>query len=370
MSHRDVLIVGAGMAGLVCARRLHQAGYRVTLLEKSRGLGGRLATRRLEGTPLDHGARFIAPLGSLLQALTHHWLRQAVVTTWQPHTYALDRTGQLTPAPLSLPYYVAPAGMSALGKALAADLSIHRQQRAIALTPTPEGTWRVVAERSDDGAVVTHAAAAVVLALPAPQILPLLAPLGTVPAVAALTQAIAAVVYEPCITVMAQYAVPTAQAAPLPCAPTEPWMVVGQADTPFFWVGLDSSKRQAHEVNVVIHSSAAFATQWLDAPDLQPVGAALLAQAGALIAPWLGHPRRWQVHRWRYAQVTQPAAQATHGLTVTTPLPLVACGDWCGDRYLDTALESGWAAAAALHAVWGGAALPEFPVGLFDAAVS
>ncbi len=51
----DIAIIGAGMAGLICAQRLTEAGYSVLVVEKSRGLGGRLATRRLYGTWADHG---------------------------------------------------------------------------------------------------------------------------------------------------------------------------------------------------------------------------------------------------------------------------------------------------------------------------
>ena len=53
-----IAVVGAGMAGVVCARTLVQAGHRVTLFEKSRGLGGRMSTRRTEFGGFDHGAQY------------------------------------------------------------------------------------------------------------------------------------------------------------------------------------------------------------------------------------------------------------------------------------------------------------------------
>ena len=49
-------VVGAGMAGIACARTLVQAGHRVTVFEKSAGLGGRMATRRSAFGTFDHGA--------------------------------------------------------------------------------------------------------------------------------------------------------------------------------------------------------------------------------------------------------------------------------------------------------------------------
>ena len=365
MTLQDVAVVGAGLAGLVCARRLQQAGYAVTVLEKSRGLGGRMATRRIDGSPLDHGARYVQPQSKLLQALTQYWLDQQLLTPWQPHPYRLDRTGQLQSDRLTHPCYVAPEGMSALGKALATGLTLHRQQRVTAIAPNSNKTWTITTTRTDNGAIVIHHAKAIVLAIPAPQIRDLLAPLSAIAAIAEMQQAITTVTYAPCLTVMAQYPalLPSQSQAPLPCPPTEPWMVEGHVETPFFWVGLDSSKRSVAGLNVVLHSSDRFADHWLDTPNLQPAGEALLAQAGKLIAPWLAHPDRWQIHRWRYARVTTPYRDLV--LTSSTPAPLVACGDWGGDRQLDSALESGWAAAAAIQAYFSDDTLPNFPKGLF-----
>mgnify|MGYP003336186047 FL=1 len=55
----DVLIIGAGMAGLTAAVELKRAGRRVLVLDKARGVGGRLASRRIDGATFDHGAQFI-----------------------------------------------------------------------------------------------------------------------------------------------------------------------------------------------------------------------------------------------------------------------------------------------------------------------
>ena len=55
----DVLVIGAGMAGLIAAAELRRAGRRVLVLDKSRGGGGRLASRRIDGATFDHGAQFI-----------------------------------------------------------------------------------------------------------------------------------------------------------------------------------------------------------------------------------------------------------------------------------------------------------------------
>lgn len=348
MALYDVVIVGAGMAGLTCAQRSRQAGHTVCVLEKSRGLGGRMATRRIEGVPVDHGARYLQPANKPLQVLTKQLIAQETLTPWTPHRYALDHTGQLSRA-ASEPSrcYVAPDGMSAIGKAISDDLLVHRQQRVTHISPQAESTWRITAEQTDDSLAVQHEAKAIVLAIPAPQILTLLEPLKVHSSVEKMAAAIASVQYAPCITMMAQYEPPlSSESTLLPQAPSEPWEIEGHPDTPFFWIGLDSGKRASAHLNVVFHSSAAFAKNWLETPDLQPAGTALLESAANLVAPWMARPLRWQIHRWRYARVQTPCPDPLPMTPV--PLPLITCGDWCGDHNIDTALEAGVAAAAAL----------------------
>lgn len=55
MSQAEVLIVGGGLAGLCCARRLHQEGIRFTLLDAADAVGGRVRTDVVDGFRLDRG---------------------------------------------------------------------------------------------------------------------------------------------------------------------------------------------------------------------------------------------------------------------------------------------------------------------------
>src|SRR5512139_1455019 len=59
LSGAPVLIVGAGVSGLSCARALADAGRKALVLDRARGVGGRCATRRLEGQPIDYGPAFL-----------------------------------------------------------------------------------------------------------------------------------------------------------------------------------------------------------------------------------------------------------------------------------------------------------------------
>jgi predicted NAD/FAD-dependent oxidoreductase len=53
------VVVGAGISGCVCAYELSKAGHEVVVVEKGRGVGGRMATRRMQGARIDHGAQFL-----------------------------------------------------------------------------------------------------------------------------------------------------------------------------------------------------------------------------------------------------------------------------------------------------------------------
>src|SRR5580698_2146903 len=55
----EVLIIGAGMAGLTAARRLSESGVKVIVLEAQDHIGGRILTQHIDDEALELGAEFI-----------------------------------------------------------------------------------------------------------------------------------------------------------------------------------------------------------------------------------------------------------------------------------------------------------------------
>lgn len=326
----DIAIIGAGMAGLTCAQQLYQAGYRVVVLEKSRGVGGRVATRRIQGTPVDHGVPFLEAKGKLSQQLIEILCDRGILHVW------MDNQDQ---SECPSPRYVAPTGMTAIAKYLAQDLDIRFSCRVCAIAPTPEQTWQITyhtPEKTDTNLT----AAAVVMAIPAPQALTVLEPLEK-EFPSNLLESLRAVEFNPCLSVMAGYSNP--QQPPLPsgsinCSP----------DDNLAWIGVDSSKRSnSTSLICVFHSTAEFAQPYLEAADLQEAGQQLLTHAAQILLPWLKTPDWFQIHRWRYAFPRTSAPQDC--LVTTTPLPLVCCGDWCGHNLIESAMKSGLAAAVKIN---------------------
>ncbi|GAA6618536.1 hypothetical protein NUACC26_043470 [Scytonema sp. NUACC26] len=171
----DVAVIGAGMAGLVCAQQLSQAGYSVRVVEKSRGLGGRVATRRLFDTCADHGTCYLKPKGELLERFIELLRQRNILEVWTDTVHELKPHSSVPKpqSPIPNPRYTAPIGMSAIAKFLARGLEILLNQRVTAITFTSDKKWQLTLENSDE----TITATSVVIAIPAPQAFMLLEPL-------------------------------------------------------------------------------------------------------------------------------------------------------------------------------------------------
>jgi renalase len=335
----DVAVIGAGMAGLISAKQLRLAGYSVVVVEKSRGVGGRVATRRVNGTRADHGARYLEPQGDAMQGLIDVLLDRNILKLWTD-TVCEFRQGELFSSPNSC--YVAPAGMNAVGKYLAENLEIWSGRRVQAIAATDSGLWRLLLEVTDDNLERPQEllAKAVVVAIPAPQALMFLnAEICFLPD---FLDKLRSVKYDPCITVMAGY--PAGRKQDFSNLNPQ-WKTVAFPDhSELAWIGLDSSKRlESPQPVFVVHSSASFAEKYFEVTDLPSVGQQLLDRTSKHLMPWLKEPEWLQVHRWRYAFCQNPLPMSC--LPAEGTLPLVCAGDLCGEGQIEAALRSGLAAA-------------------------
>ncbi|WP_353933091.1 FAD-dependent oxidoreductase [Okeanomitos corallinicola TIOX110] len=328
----DVIVIGAGISGLVCAQRLRQAGYSVLVLEKSRGVGGRVATRRLYGTCADHGACYLKPKGELFNQLIEILRDRHIIQLWTDTVYQHQSTTGLI-VQSSATCYTAPDGMSAIAKFLVQKLNLHITNRVVKVNLTSENSWCLTLENNEQ-----FHAKALLIAIPAPQAADLLTPLGENLLGTEFLKNLQSVEFNPCISVMAGF--------PHNSQPLPHWQALTFNDHPDLgWIGLDSSKRlQLEKPHFVVQSSANFAQQHLDTEDLQPVGNYMLKKAAAYLdLSWLENPEWATVHRWRYAFPRTPLDVAC--LPAQTPLPLVCSGDWCGGSLIEGAMLSGLAAA-------------------------
>jgi len=333
----DVAVIGAGLAGLSCAQRLQQSGFRVVVLEKSKGLGGRLATRRLLETHADHGVRCLEEQGKLTQTLIQTLREQGVLHPWTNTIHEWAESKLLQPGAGNHSRYAASNGITAVAKFLANGLEIWRSQRVQMLMPQIDRTWALRLEPNQVDAKPTLTARAVVVMIPAPQALSLLEPLEEHGLSGEFLSKLRSVRFAPCLTTIASY--PAAQQAH---ARTLPWQAISFPDNPdVTWLAIDSTKQPNPQFpTIVLHSTATFAQTHLEEQNLLPLGQQLLNRVAAQLSqPWLTVAAQLQVHRWRYAFVSQPLSETQ--LSTSVPLPLGCGGDWCGGNTIEAALYSG-----------------------------
>ena len=295
-----VAIIGAGMAGLACARRLADAGLAPVVFDKGRGIGGRLATRRAGDMRFDHGAQYVTARDPGFAAVMRDLQAHGAAAVWQ------DESGAR--------HIVGVPGMSAIGHALATGLDVRQLAKVTSIDADGQG-WSV--QVGDDA----HGFDVVVITAPAPQIAGLLGDDHRVVA------NISAVGFAPCLTLMAAI---DAQPA---------FVTRSEASDHLAWIAQDSSKPgrpQGAATLWVAQASPEFSTQYLeeDTASITARMLPLLCDRLGVAADKVVHAK---AHRWRYARVTVALGQPFLRFGRT----LYAGGDWCIGPRVEAAWVSG-----------------------------
>ena len=96
---RHIAVIGAGIAGMACARTLAQAGHKVSVFEKSRGAGGRMSTKGTEFGGFDHGAQYFTVRDARFEKALS--ISANLVRRWSANTERiLDEAGRVVAASL------------------------------------------------------------------------------------------------------------------------------------------------------------------------------------------------------------------------------------------------------------------------------
>jgi renalase len=185
------LIIGAGMCGLTIAQELLNRGDKSWLIvDKGRSVGGRMATRRLEGQRFDHGAQFFTVRSPLFKEATERWLRDGIIKEWtkgfQKHVDGHSR-------------YIGSSGMNQLAKQLASNLPTQQivlNEKIITIAVTQDSI--VVASEGGFEAK----ARAVVITTPIPQSLDLIESTNRPSDFEGVKEILSKVAYNPCIAIM------------------------------------------------------------------------------------------------------------------------------------------------------------------------
>jgi predicted NAD/FAD-dependent oxidoreductase len=325
----SLAVIGAGLSGVAAARALSAAGYPVRVFEKSRGPGGRLATRRTEaGHTFDHGAQYFTARDALFQEQVGAWREAGLADAWHGVIGTLER-GRVTPSEREHTRYVGVPAMGSGVKRLAEGLDVRSGVR-VERVEREGAAWRLTAE-SGEGLGTFDA---VVVAVPAPQAVPLLAGAPDLAARATTAR------MEPCQAVMARFA----ERVPLEL---DGAFVHG---SPLSWIARDASKPGRSEgERWVLHGSPEASRAHLeDAPEAV---AARWVEAFAEATGLNVRPVEAVAHRWRYAL---PAPALEEPALFDAALGIGACGDWCGGPRVEGAFLSGVALARRLDGAFQG----------------
>lgn len=268
-----VVVVGAGIAGLMAAQSLSNSGHGVIIVDKGRSPGGRLATRRIDDATLDHGAQFFTVRDSLFESHVSEWIASGVVTEW---CRGFDTTAQNNDG---YPRYRGVHGMTDIAKYLAQGLDVRCNTLAFSIARGATSKWQL---KIDDGSVLD--AGAIIVTCPLPQAYALL-----VTADIELPESMLRTEYDRTICLLA--------VLDRPSAVTKPGGLQNPDET-FSFIADNAIKGISSAVALTMHANPQFSLEHWDT-STDDVQRLLLERAG----PWIGDATviTSQIKKWRLA---------------------------------------------------------------------
>ena len=307
-----VVVVGAGIAGLMAAQSLSKSGHDVVVVDKGRSPGGRLATRRIDDATLDHGAQFFTVRDSLFESHVSEWIASGVVTEW---CRGFDTTAQNNDG---YPRYRGVHGMTDIAKHLAQGLEVRCNTLAFSIAPGATSKWQL---KIDDGSVLD--ADAIIVTCPLPQAYALLVTAGI-----ELPESMLRTEYDRTICLLAVLNQSSAVANP---------GGLQNPDETFSFIADNAIKGISSAVALTMHANPQFSLEYWDT-STEDVKRLLLERA----KPWIGDATvvTSQIKKWRLATplTIWPKRYWTNDM-------IVLAGDAFGGPKIEGAALSGLSAA-------------------------
>lgn len=331
------------MAGLTAARRLVELGRVVKIVDKGRGVGGRLATRRAGAATFDHGAQFITARSAEFRRAVADWHDRGVVAHWAdgfPRGIGDSGAPASATPPAAAPSAAAPSagvdghpryrgvpGMTAVAKDLAEGLDVDLSTRVAAVRRVDDNVELETAEGE------TLSAQSVVLTPPVPQTIALLREGGLDSLV---PEEAAALTYHPCLVLLA-----VDGEVELP----EPGGLQRPSET-IDWIADNARKGVSGAAGAItVHCAPEISAAYHDAPD-EEAAEVVLREVRRIVKL---DPQTCQVKRWRYSKPQRPLDVGAVSLEAASQI--VLAGDAFRGARVEGAFLSGLAAAERVTAV-------------------
>jgi predicted NAD/FAD-dependent oxidoreductase len=262
------IIIGAGMSGLSAARILTQKGHNVTVLDKGRGVGGRMSTKTIENAKMDHGAQYFSVKSPEFAALIAELQAENITAKW--HLAQRDNVR-----------YVGAKGMNTIPKKLASTLNVAVNEKVISIESNSVKTESGNHYDFDN----------LIITIPVPQVIELFQN-SEIDFSDRDKIVLTSVEYEPCIAVMAVLKQPTE--------------IVGGGivleNQPVTWIADNFQKGITEVPTVTIHASATYSAKRFD-DDLQEVAKEVLTSVNQYVKA--EDIISFQTHRWKFSNATK-----------------------------------------------------------------
>ena len=312
----DCIVIGGGITGLIIATVLQPKGIKVTVLDKNKDIGGRLATRRVsQGESMvgvfDYGIQYLSVKSPQFQVWVDHWLKHKVIKEW---CQRFDETEVK-------PCYCGINGMSGIAKYLAKNLAVYTSTKVIKFSYDKKWLIETESEQQYQGDML-------VMTSPVPQSLSLL-DASFIPIPLESRFSLEQIEYDSCIAVLALLEKPSNIPAP---------GGISLEDDYLAWLADNHQKGiSPNGYAVTLHATPKFSNEYWDSDDAEIAYKLVTAAADYLDSPVI----KYQVHRWNYSLPKTFCNESCLGLL---ELPLVMAGDAFVAPTIEGAVISGMAA--------------------------
>ena len=312
MTHR-VAVIGAGLAGLSCARVLRRAGAYVEIFEQDKVIGGRVGTTRIGVVPFDHGAQYITARSERFKSYIDELASTGYAARWTPRAVAGEEGGGQM-----LPWYVGTPGMGSIARPLAESVRVTTGRRVHTIQRLEKGWHLWFDDQTSAGPF-----AQVAVAVPAPEARLLLGRLDE------LAEPLSRVRMSPCWSLMVRI-----DERVLPDQD-----VFSDMSQVVRWVSRNNSKpgRAGRGESIVVHASPVWTRETEDA-DPAAVAEELWGEVSHVLGLPPIRPAQMVAHLWRHGLVD---AHLGETFLFSREHMVGVAGDWCLGRLAEHAFDSG-----------------------------
>ena len=312
-----VAIIGAGISGLAVAHLLKN-DVEVTLFEKSRGVGGRISTRRNGDLAFDHGAQYFTARTAAFKDFIQPLRNKGFIARWDARYAKIDGTNVVARKNWGAdhPRYVGVPSMNQICKHLAKDLDVKKNTKIIAING--QDKWQL----TDTEGKLYPDFDWVVSTIPAPQAHEI------VPACFRYHRNMSAIKMEPCFALMLG----------LDDMIALDFEAAHITNSDLSWMAINSSKPGRGEAKtLVIHSSKEYAKSAINSSSAE-VMQHLLSEASRVMGVDLNGAEHKAIQRWLYASNENEEPTAT--VFLDHEHKLAVCGDWVLGGRIESAFNS------------------------------